>query len=736
MDDKALFYGKAVKSDGNKVAGYLAYFSPDPSMRDLDGEYFTKDTDFGLDAGYPVVGDRILFHHGAYKGIETKPVGRFTSVKVDDLGLWAEGVLDEANEYAEHIKRLVAQGKLSWSSGALPNSVITENGQIKRWHIIEGSLTPTPAMPIVTRVSVKSLMVDSAIDLFGEGEGDVPPAFSEVPNVVLSEKSQKESGMDVLQIIAKLVEKLAGSMSPEELSALVNEIAGVSAADVEVLETASVDDLAKDGTPAFKAMSNLTNATVRRVNTIKATAAAGLFADRAVSKNHIAGSAANAVGLGQMNPLGTGGRTPYGGNGVPVSIEHLAIKSRLSNMTAEQLGFALMFDNHLSGVAGSPRIKFDPAASNVGRNLAKSVFADAAINAASRGEFDLGENYQKAFTLREKYIKANETENTQATGFGEEWVPTAWSNSLWERARRENVVFPRIPQFRMSASVQYDSTEASDGTVYLANEETNAAQFADPTSNSSRIGTTNRTFDVTNKILQRKFLYSYEQIEEGLAFVEGQFEKQARRNMLDAFDDVILNGDTDTGNTNINNDGTPLASTDRRLIFDGLIDYALANAAVNMGAAYPTFQKIVEILYRLNAEIVGETANTVLFVEPILNSRLIQLPEFVTADKLGGAGASRTGVVPQIAGVDVLLSQQIKRSASNGKVNDTPGDNVYGRIVAAYLPYWKLGIYREIKSHMALSASGTQFMLTLTARMDLKQHNDVGGAALLYGNLV
>ena len=145
-------------------------------------------------------------------------------------------------------------------------------------------------------------------------------------------------------------------------------------------------------------------------------------------------------------------------------------------------------------------------------------------------------------------------------------------------------------------------------------------------------------------------------------------EAQARRNMLDAIDYVILNGDTETGTTNINyDDGSPTA-TDRYLIFDGILKYALANNAVNMNSLAPTYDKIVETLYTLNDEIVGDTADTLWFVQPAVQGRLIRIDEYVTANVVGSTGANLTGRVGNLAGVDLFLSQQILKSAVNGKV--------------------------------------------------------------------
>ena len=119
-------------------------------QRDLQGEYFTPQTDVGLDwyEQRPV-----LYHHGLDGALKAAVIGVIDTLRPDDTGLWAEAQLDLHKRYVRAVQRLVDQGVLSWSSGSLPHLVdIAGDGHIKRWPIVEGSLTPTPAEPRHTDV--------------------------------------------------------------------------------------------------------------------------------------------------------------------------------------------------------------------------------------------------------------------------------------------------------------------------------------------------------------------------------------------------------------------------------------------------------------------------------------------------------------------------------------------------------------------------------------------------------
>jgi hypothetical protein len=123
-----------------------------PDGQDLYGEHFTPDTDFCLD-WYKGGVRPILYGHGLDSETSTVPVGWFDDLTVKaDLGGWMQGQLDAQNEYYGGIKDLIKAGKLFLSSGAMAHLVDVDHksGAIKRWPVVEGSLTPTPANLLAT----------------------------------------------------------------------------------------------------------------------------------------------------------------------------------------------------------------------------------------------------------------------------------------------------------------------------------------------------------------------------------------------------------------------------------------------------------------------------------------------------------------------------------------------------------------------------------------------------------
>ncbi len=145
------------------MGGYLIVWGS-PAQRDLQGEYFTPETELGL--GWY---DRrpALYHHGLDGDLKSPMIGTIDRLVADETGVWAEAQLDLRHRYVRAIQRLVERGILGWSSGSLPHLVeVADDGRIKRWPIVEGSLTPAPAEPRQTDVqTIKSAYSALGLDV-------------------------------------------------------------------------------------------------------------------------------------------------------------------------------------------------------------------------------------------------------------------------------------------------------------------------------------------------------------------------------------------------------------------------------------------------------------------------------------------------------------------------------------------------------------------------------------------
>ena len=180
MDNEQLisFGGEVKHLGGGKIRGAAVVFTPVGKEMDLEGEFFTAESDLGRQKEFP-----LYMSHGLDPLLGTIPIG-FGKIEKDDIAAWFEGQLEIAAEYEKDVggvkrkKRiekalidLVESGKMGMSTQPIQTSVRKEARDggvwLKRWHIAENSLTGRPAEPGTKGVQLfKSFEVgESAVDI-------------------------------------------------------------------------------------------------------------------------------------------------------------------------------------------------------------------------------------------------------------------------------------------------------------------------------------------------------------------------------------------------------------------------------------------------------------------------------------------------------------------------------------------------------------------------------------------
>ena len=212
-----------IKSDRlGYVKGYLVRFG-DTKTADLEGDYFTKSTDYGfpIEAGKRVPLN-VYYHHGMDAQVGKKSIGT-GYIKMDDTGLWYEAQLDLADEYGSMIAKFCKQGKMGFSSGAAAHLVERKSmgsaAEITRWPIAEASITPTPAE---YRNSVKTLQ-----EYYGMGEMDM-----EEEEMVMAPMPDQSAA----EYAAEIFKEAEGELIHEGLEAYWDALSGA----MEVIESADM----------------------------------------------------------------------------------------------------------------------------------------------------------------------------------------------------------------------------------------------------------------------------------------------------------------------------------------------------------------------------------------------------------------------------------------------------------------------------------------------------------------
>ncbi len=136
-----------VKSLGaNRIGGFAVVWGNE-GKKDIDRQWFTKNTQSYLDIFKAIGKLPWLFDHAADGKIKSTVVGEIDKMEiVDDIGIWFEAKILEHEIYKNYISKLVNAKALYSSSGALPYSVkVAKSGEITSWAISEVSGTHHPA---------------------------------------------------------------------------------------------------------------------------------------------------------------------------------------------------------------------------------------------------------------------------------------------------------------------------------------------------------------------------------------------------------------------------------------------------------------------------------------------------------------------------------------------------------------------------------------------------------------
>lgn len=224
-----VFFGGSVKAldDTGKVGGYLVVFSTanDPDISSAR-DFFTKETDFDFDAGEK---RSVYYSHGMDSQLGKRRLGR-GELELKDAGVWVSTQLALRDEYEKKIFELAKSGKLGWSSGSAPHLVerkqVGTSNQVIHWPIVEASLTPTPAEP---RTSVLTLKSFEAI-LNGDEHPDAKTFTDELQAVLDAARSGVTRAQGIRDLCVKEGRALSASRRERigsvhsSLSGLVEEL--------------------------------------------------------------------------------------------------------------------------------------------------------------------------------------------------------------------------------------------------------------------------------------------------------------------------------------------------------------------------------------------------------------------------------------------------------------------------------------------------------------------------------
>jgi hypothetical protein len=152
------------EEDGGVIVGGPLLLWGSAGQKDLQGEYFTPETELWLDTYKSAPA---LFHHGLDDTVGLAVMGHRVKTEVRDSGVWVEDWLNTSNQYWAFVEPLLAAEKLFYSPGSAPHLVKrAQDGRLLSFPIVEDTLTPIPAQHRLLPVEqVKAAYKAAGIDL-------------------------------------------------------------------------------------------------------------------------------------------------------------------------------------------------------------------------------------------------------------------------------------------------------------------------------------------------------------------------------------------------------------------------------------------------------------------------------------------------------------------------------------------------------------------------------------------
>ena len=237
MGDEAL--ATAVKFVGkDTVEGPLFLYGGPIAGRDAHGEFFTPETDFCLE-WFGKSGRPALYEHGMDREMRTAVIGRQIDYEKRAEGIWAQVQLETNAKYRKAMDRLIEEGALGYSGGAMPHLATKDrSGAIKRFPWVETTFSPTPANPDNLGVYyVKSALALSHWEEAGE---DMPiAALKALAEWADTRENEPSDGLT----FAARADRLAVDL--REFTDQMTEVAAVRGKSGRVLSAATRDRLAK-----------------------------------------------------------------------------------------------------------------------------------------------------------------------------------------------------------------------------------------------------------------------------------------------------------------------------------------------------------------------------------------------------------------------------------------------------------------------------------------------------------
>lgn len=678
--------------------------------KDAHGEYFSATTKEHADK-FP--SPLILYYHGYTP--EGKPqgepqiIGEATGKRwTDNAGRWMRVKLDRASDYARRMMDAAKRGLARVSSGSIAHLVRKQfDGHITNWPVVEISL------------------IDS--------EGDRQPANQYAVALPAAKSHYQLAGIEFP--VLEPIEPIGDETQPEDKakgeSAAKSEAATPvqphqapdGAKDISTMDEKDIAKLVADNVAAaFKAQQDLT------VQEAKAKADEQARIDAAVKAELDKRDAEAAKSR----------RLPFDGK-APVQTK-FADTRKYDNLKAADLAVAMQMltaakEGGIKGATG-----YDPIATKaLAIKIAEDKDTQAGVdgrNAIKAAGFDPADFLSAA-------TKANELDYSTQASYGDEWAGVLYSTNLWEAVRAPASIVGQLPSIEVPQGAEsvVIPIESTDPTFYKVSQTTDqnaTTGIPDATVTASKLATGNNTLTVAKG--GARVGWSGELDEDSVIPFASQLRAQLEKAAAEQIESLVIDGDTVTSSSNINNANGSTLSTNLFLLFNGFRKSPLVTTTANSRSAGGL---LADTDFLATAQLMGtagllgaDRQKTAFIVDANTQWKASQLLAVKTRDVYSNP-TLENGMLLGIWGYKVFTSffmhlPSAKRMANtSGKIDVTDSSNTTGAILAVRFDQWMLGYKRRITMEVTRYPRSDSSEIVSLFRIGLKQR-DTEASAITY----
>lgn len=363
--------------------------------------------------------------------------------------------------------------------------------------------------------------------------------------------------------------------------------------------------------------------------------------------------------------------------------------------------------------------------------------ADKTLRAAEYGGYGDGYAVKAA-------IKADEVFSANLSNNGQNWVGVAYETQLWEAVREAPIYRALIDMGVMEVEIPrgfnsiYIPTEGTDPTFYSLSEQNDLTsdEQLPITGKSSNLTATRR--QLTPGFIGARVSFSDIMEEDSLIpvlpFLRAKMESRAN----EIIEYLMINGDTETGSTNINYDGSAVSglvdAKGRGPVYtalDGFLKLALVTTPTlaRDGSTFDETDFLATIKLLPAAQQVA-LERMAFIADPATHLAAMDIDVVKQRDTFHPATVEN-GRLTRMYGVKLFRSGQMALADADGKITYNAA-GTKGRLLLVRPDQWAIGKKRDMRTEVARDIDAQATVVVTTMRFGLASRAATGGAAVTY----